>query len=51
MLAIFEFNRTAQRVTCAVLAACIVFGGVSLGAYGVNWAAHAGHAVTITQIE
>ena len=50
MLAITEFSRSTQRVACAVMAAFIVFTGISLGAYGLDAAAHPGYAVTITQI-
>jgi hypothetical protein len=51
MFAITEFSRTAQRVACAMVAACIVFSSVSFGIYGANSAAHPGYSVTITQIQ
>jgi hypothetical protein len=51
MFAITEFSRTAQRVACGVMAACIVFTSVSLGMYGANTVAHPGYSVTITQIQ
>ena len=50
MFAITEFSRTAQRVACGVMAACIVFSSVSLGVYGANAVAHPGYTVTVTQI-
>lgn len=51
MVGITEFSRTTQRVVCAVMAAFIVFTGVSLGAYQADAAAHTGYSVTITQIQ
>ena len=51
MIAITDFGRSAQRVACAVMAACIVFTSLSLGAYGINAATHPGYSVTITQIQ
>ena len=51
MLAITEFSRTAQRVACGVMAAFIVFSGVSLGVYGANAVAHPGYSVSITQLQ
>jgi hypothetical protein len=51
MFAITEFSRNTQRVACAVMAAFIVFTGVSVGAYGADSAAHPGYSVTITQVQ
>jgi hypothetical protein len=51
MVALTEFSRNAQRVACAVMAACIVFTSVSLGAYGVDSLTHPGYSVSITQIQ
>jgi hypothetical protein len=51
MFAITEFGRNAQRVACAVMAACIVFSSVSLGMHGANSVAHPGYSVTITQLQ
>ena len=57
MVAITEFSRrmldlrAGQRVACAVMAACIVFTGMSLGAYGASSVAHPGYSITITQIQ
>ena len=42
--------RVVQRVACAVMAACIVFTSVSLGAVGIDSMAHPGYSVTITQL-
>jgi len=50
MFDITEFSRNTQRVACAVMAAFIVFTGVSLGAYGAHTAAHPGYSVTVAQL-
>jgi len=51
MVAINEFSRNTQRLACMLMAVCIVFTSLSLGAYGVESVAHPGYSVTITQVQ
>lgn len=45
-----EVSRSTQQYVCMALAALIVAGSLSLGAYAAEAAAHVDYAVTITQI-
>ena len=51
MFAITEFSRNGQRAACLLMAAFIVVTSLSLGAYGVESAAHPGYLVTIKQVQ
>jgi hypothetical protein len=44
-------SRKIQSAVCMILSAVIVSGGLSLGAFAAEHAAHDGYSVTITQIQ
>lgn len=50
MFSLTDISRTTQQYVCMTLAALIVFGSLSLGAYGTYAAADLGYTVTITQL-
>jgi hypothetical protein len=50
MFSLTEISRTTQQLVCMALAALIVTGVLSLGAYGAHAAADLGYTVTITQL-
>jgi hypothetical protein len=44
-------SRKFQSAVCMFLSAVIVTGGLSLGAFAAERAAHDGYSVTVTQIQ
>ena len=45
-----QITRSTQQYICMALAALVVAGSLSIGAYAADAAAHVDYSVTITQI-